>query len=445
MSKSIINKLFNETYNKELRHVLQKVNGQLLFVQDTKAFDAALKSTLGSRKYLTPKNSEAILKAGQDKARQLHENFKRRNPGRYKILLDKIYRDNLLRRGEVIGLDVFIVSSFKRSIGLVRTAMMNALVKERPDVSKQVGRDIRALVHRGHGERGEAVSQVQIAQGIGALRAAGLSDRDIQDHLQSAFSNKALDIQADEAESIKTLAMNYSQIVDDGGIRADYISKITLQFAKENTGLDAQFEKKALDTFYKKLIPFLVSEKILDLEGSSTLNEKIESKLMDALTTGLPKSAVKRSKKVPLKTKGAITQTIKSKSSVKKVNTKVGTKKPRAIKETSAQTLLELRRLIPLMNKRLHDEIRERMGSPALNYRTGRFAESAKVLDITRSRRMGDPTISWTYQKDPYQVFEMGSGSSLATRDRDPRNIIGPAVRDIAKDYIMQRFYTKRV
>ena len=85
------------------------------------------------------------------------------------------------------------------------------------------------------------------------------------------------------------------------------------------------------------------------------------------------------------------------------------------------------------------------MQSPRLNYQTGRFASSVKVTDISTTGG-GFPSIGYTYQKDPYQVFEVGAGRSpWANVDRDPRKLIDTSIREIAAQMAIGRFYTRRV
>ena len=58
----------------------------------------------------------------------------------------------------------------------------------------------------------------------------------------------------------------------------------------------------------------------------------------------------------------------------------------------------------------------------------------------------GYPSIGYTYQRDPYEVFEMGNGDPRwATRNRDPRKIIDQSIREVASQYALGRFYTRRV
>ncbi len=85
------------------------------------------------------------------------------------------------------------------------------------------------------------------------------------------------------------------------------------------------------------------------------------------------------------------------------------------------------------------------MGPPSLENRTGRFADSIEVVDITQTQK-GFPSIGYTYQKDPYQVFEDGTGQPpWANGNRDPRSIIDKSIREIAAQFAIGRFYTRRV
>lgn len=81
------------------------------------------------------------------------------------------------------------------------------------------------------------------------------------------------------------------------------------------------------------------------------------------------------------------------------------------------------------------------MKPPALQNRTGRFAQSVQVTDIIRTPQ-GYPSIGYTYRKDPYQTFEMGHRQGSV--DRDPRTLIDKSIREIAAQLLVGRFYTRR-
>jgi len=106
---------------------------------------------------------------------------------------------------------------------------------------------------------------------------------------------------------------------------------------------------------------------------------------------------------------------------------------------------VNLKRLIPIMNERLPLAVIKHMKFPSLVNRTGRFAQSTKIVDITRTTK-GFPSIALTYDKRPYGVFQKGLGIlPWATPARDPRIIIDRAIRDIAREYMQERFYTRHV
>ena len=60
--------------------------------------------------------------------------------------------------------------------------------------------------------------------------------------------------------------------------------------------------------------------------------------------------------------------------------------------------------------------------------------------------KLNGTNIEYTYQRNPYEVFEPGSGSPLANQYRDPRKIIGGTVRELAQVIMGRKFVkTRRV
>ena len=98
--------------------------------------------------------------------------------------------------------------------------------------------------------------------------------------------------------------------------------------------------------------------------------------------------------------------------------------------------------LLALLNKDLPRVVAKNMQSPALNYRTGRFASSVRVTDVVTTPR-GFPSVGYTYDKSRYQTFEPGFAQGSV--DRDPRKLIDKSIREIAVQFALGRFYTMRV
>lgn len=138
--------------------------------------------------------------------------------------------------------------------------------------------------------------------------------------------------------------------------------------------------------------------------------------------------------------KDIIQSTLVAKNAMKRKSI-AAAKRKKAKASAAAQPL----QLIVLINKELPDTVRKNMDLPALQNRTGRFAQSVKVTDIIKTPK-GYPSIGYTYQRDPYQVFEDGVGAApWANGQRDPRDLIDKSIREIAAGYAIGRFYTRRV
>ena len=92
--------------------------------------------------------------------------------------------------------------------------------------------------------------------------------------------------------------------------------------------------------------------------------------------------------------------------------------------------------------------VRKNMGPPRLTNRTGRFASSVKVTDISQTRQ-GYPSIGYTYQRNPYETFETGRGNARGSQDFDPRSLIDFSIREIAhslqwEDFILGEYSEHR-
>ena len=101
--------------------------------------------------------------------------------------------------------------------------------------------------------------------------------------------------------------------------------------------------------------------------------------------------------------------------------------------------------LFTLLKAKLPETVRANMGEPGLVNRSGRFADSTTITDVVITAQ-GHPSVGYSYQQDPYQVFEMTRGTPpWATLDRDPRKLIDKSIREIAAQMFTGRLYTRRV
>ena len=103
-----------------------------------------------------------------------------------------------------------------------------------------------------------------------------------------------------------------------------------------------------------------------------------------------------------------------------------------------------IKNILGVLNAKLPETIAGNMGAPKLESRTGRFAQSVRATDVTETAQ-GFKSIGYTYAKNPYQVYESGSGTRFSSIDRDPRTLIDMSIREIVASFGLGRLYTRRL
>lgn len=116
---------------------------------------------------------------------------------------------------------------------------------------------------------------------------------------------------------------------------------------------------------------------------------------------------------------------------------KKATKLAEAVRERRENPLS----LVGLLNQKLSASVIENMNAPRLVNRTGTFANSVVVTNIIVGKR-GGLTVEYTYQKQPYGVFDRAEGGRLpwATPQRDPKKLIELSIRELAAQQTLGRF-----
>jgi len=223
-----------------------------------------------------------------------------------------------------------------------------------------------------------------------------------------------------------------------------------LRAAKLNRGKDSTkqkaLKKKYVDKLKEALVRLNKEEHWAKRPGSDSRLEIERKKVIKSF-----QDSVKKSKRVS-KPKTSNTNPDYSNSTAKK---KVSKPAKKGKQKTAGIGKLNVKKARPsrssvnsditlaaLINQKLPVTVAKNMGLPALRYRTGRFAGSVRVTDVTRTSK-GFPSIGYTYQRNPYQTFE--PGYAQGTQDRDPRKLIDRSIREIAAQLLVGRFYTRRV
>jgi hypothetical protein len=332
------------------------------------------------------------------------------------------------------------IHNIKREIGVLFNKLSgkdSKLVTGRIDKGQK--REDAVGEQVGHGEFGHAVSTTKALAAESVLRsstsAAKYSSSDSYKKLESALNTYKTKM------GVNLGTKHYQEISPLGSLKKNYTAILSSQDAKQNL-LDAVDEKAALAELRKS-----VEEEykyLLHQEGSDTLYEAIEDHLNYKLASA--KNATFKGKRKPKKSSKTSGKGSKSKQATIKSSVQIisgagafKSKKRRAPARGIASNPLAL---IAEFNKRLPNAITSNMESPALNYQTGRFASSVRVTDVQRTRQ-GFYSFGYTYQKNPYQTFE--PGYAQGDSDRDPRKLIDRTMREIAVEFAIGRFYTRRV
>ena len=116
--------------------------------------------------------------------------------------------------------------------------------------------------------------------------------------------------------------------------------------------------------------------------------------------------------------------------------------KPKQRTVAMAKTAKSPLHLEAMLQALLPQVVASKMGQGgALNYQTGRFANSVKPEAVMVGPQ-GGVQVNYTYDKFPYQTFE--PGFKQGSTQRDPRKIIGESVREIAQSIIGSKFLKVR-
>jgi len=201
---------------------------------------------------------------------------------------------------------------------------------------------------------------------------------------------------------------------------------------------------KDIEDFYKK-------HPIWAREGSKSIRNKVRDSFASPKLRKLAKKKALETykkpggrQKTPLKPIEITKATLISKSEDGQPMGDTKGKGKRAVAR-GAQQGPNITSLQALINAKLPQTVAQNMGPPGLENRTGRFASSVHITDVSQTAQ-GYPSIGYNYQRNPYQVFEMTHGDPRwATPDRDPRKLIDSSIREIAAQLAIGRFYTRRI
>jgi hypothetical protein len=258
--------------------------------------------------------------------------------------------------------------------------------------------------------------------------SVGVADRFIDEALSDTYAA------ARANPELAKLVKNYMRIRMSSKFMGNskvFTIEVSEESARGNRSKGSSEEKRRLAVIRSRVAKFIAKNVSWGTQkGSDSQLEHIENTLIKEFSSINGYKGVKPKK-----------SDTKAASSEKTVTAKV------SATSSKNQTKLTVRRpapsrinLVALLNSKLTEEVKSRMTYPRLQNRTGRFADSVRVIAETKG------IISYTYMKSPYQVFEQGSGRTpWASPDRDPRRLIDESIRSIAAGIAANKFYTRRV
>ena len=208
--------------------------------------------------------------------------------------------------------------------------------------------------------------------------------------------------------------------------------------SKEEQGLKRDLTKQLKNAIQKL--------DVINLEGSDSLLDGQRKKVVKTVVTPFKKSknfTVKHEKTTVKESRPAV---LKKNPKVKRnTKTQAPLTRKRKLEPREGDNRRSMFSIMAMINQKLPQTVEKNMQAPGLESRTGRFAKSVKLIDVSATRQ-NFPSFGYTYDKEPYQVFEMGRGRApWATPERDPRRVIDASIRELAAEMALGRFYTRRV
>lgn len=189
------------------------------------------------------------------------------------------------------------------------------------------------------------------------------------------------------------------------------------------------------------LLSKALGKEFIRQEASNLIKPRLNNEINKLLDIA-KKSGAKTSKKLKVDRGGSTAKTKKLQTKTA-VSGKTTVDRPDSVVLSKEASTQDWSYLIRILNARLPEQVAKNMTSPKLVYRTGRFANSTKVVGIEFTKEEY-PTFVYDYQKNPYGIFERGSSSPLATPARDPKTLVALSIREIVKELAIDRFYTRR-
>jgi hypothetical protein len=332
--------------------------------------------------------------------------------------------DNILSK--IVELSAFLdeeSSSLRRTKDNDNYAEVRARAKK-DFTAKQLYMNIELQLKKGNQDTGKISSLLRI---VGTLQK-------LVDTVQTSRDGKRL-LSTPKAASLSTLGKQLDSFLKKlektDTAAAQEMAKIVSQSSDPSFLVDLRTSKSAKEYIRDILVETITS-------GKSTNTVKTDTGFITSKTFKAPRAPSIPSAKEIAAEAAAVQRKVKQVKKDIERPVQLRTLKGQFTNPASLQLLL---------NSALTQQIRKNMGTgnrrDILNYRTGRFAESARVENVSVSRE-GMITAFYSYMKYPYQTFEPGFKQG-SPKTRDPKLLISKSIREIAAGLVGNKLRAVRL
>lgn len=433
----------NSAGRQSARRALMRQKGQILIINKTrfsKTLSALLPQLSGTK---NQKHRDAIWKQYDTRLGML-ETYVRGDAGTDRLQEMKDFvRDNASLLSLRANDHVYYVQSYRSAARAKGTTLKrivemyfksNDISYDDNDIRRVAGADNKAGAQLGHAE---SINGQQVGVGASTARAAKAKQQVAR---FSGAGRAELNNIIGKYETTMNFVLDHDQLyTSDGKFKKEYIPVLSWQGTINNQEL-ANLEQAAIAALIKDF------EDLANKPGSTTMKNGIAQVLLENVAgkkRANKKVTGKKSKKVQDKGRGSAKSKVAISRGMRVArDDTIDSGIASAVTQRATPGMANLNSLLGVLNQRLEQTVIKNMGDPRLNNQTGRFARSVEVTDITQTPK-GFPSIGYTYQKSPYQTFEVGGKQGSV--DADPRRLIDVSIREIAAGMALGRFYTRRL
>jgi hypothetical protein len=261
---------------------------------------------------------------------------------------------------------------------------------------------------------------------------------------------------ADITRGLRTISslrnmLDRVQFSKSGALLTTPITASSVVLIKTFNNLLQKIEKQE-ESIIKVLNGYISDPKqyVMDLKSSITSKEFIQQAIIDSISGKETRSVKVKHTKTEVYTSN-ISTTVNTTNLANKVKPLVAARKKELdnLKKLTTKSKAKVARdsqiaitnLETLLRTRLAKQIQSNMGTGnaknVLNYRTGRFAESA-TIERTTTSRAGMVSVFYNYMRNPYGTFSEG-GKQQYPKTRDPKLLISKSIREIGAQLVGNR------